>query len=52
MVVDADMAELPTLEASFMVTRVVLSEGFIIVAACPPDFSVSDDSFFFFGQER
>ena len=50
MAIDTDMTEFSTLEASFMVAGMVTSEGCIVVAACPPDFSMSDSDFFFFGQ--
>ena len=39
-----------TLEAGFMIVRMVMGKGCIMVVATPPDFSVSDRGFFFFGQ--
>ena len=50
MAVDTDVAKLSTLEASFMVMEVVTSKGCVVVAASPPDFSVSDSNFFFCDQ--
>ena len=48
--VDADVTEFPALKAGLMITGVVASEGCVVVAAGPPDFSVSDSGFLFFGQ--
>ena len=50
--VDVDMTKFPALEAGFMVTGVVMSEGCVMVTASPPDFGVSDGGLFFFGQWR
>ena len=52
MTVDVDMAKSPTLEAGLVVVEVVTSEGCIMVAAGPPDFSASDSDSFSFGQEQ
>ena len=48
--VDADMTELPILEAGFVVLEVVMDKGCVMVATGPPDFCASDSNFFFFGQ--
>ena len=48
--IDVDMTEFPALETGFIVVGRVMREGSIMVAASPPDFSVSDGNFFFFGQ--
>ena len=50
MAVDADVTKFPALETGFMITGVVTGEGYIMVTAGPPNFGVSDHSFFFFGQ--
>ena len=50
--VDADVSEFPALEAGFMVSGVVTSEGGIVATASPPDFGVFKSGFFFFGQGR
>ena len=50
MAVDVNVAKFPTLEAGFMVVRVVTSKGCVIVAASLPDLSVSDSDLFFLGQ--
>ena len=46
-VVDADVAEFPALETGFVVAGVVMSEGYVMVAAGPPDLSASEGDFFF-----
>ena len=48
MTIDMDVTEFPRLEAGFMVMRVVMSKGCIVVTASPPDFSTDDHGFFFF----
>ena len=48
--VNVDVAEFPALEAGFVITRVVMGKGCIVVAASPPDFSMGDSDFFFLGQ--
>ena len=48
--VDTDVPELPTLEASFVITEMVIREGGIMVAAGPPDFGAFQGGLFFFGQ--
>ena len=50
--IDVDVSEFPALEAGFIGLEVVTGKGGIIVAVSLPDFSVSDGSFFFFGQRR
>ena len=45
--IDTDVTEFPALEAGLMIVEVVPSEGRIVVAASPPDFSVSDGNLFF-----
>ena len=50
--VNADMTEFPALEAGFMVLKVVMDEGCVMVATGPPDFCASDSNFFFFDQGR
>ena len=50
--INMDVAEFPVLEAGLMVAGVVMSKGCIMVIASPPDFSVSNGSFLFFGQGR
>ena len=47
--VDVDVTEFPALETGFMIVEVVSSKGCIVVAAGPPDFSVSEGDFLFFG---
>ena len=47
--VDANVTKFPALETGLMVTGVVTSEGYVMVTAGPPDFSVSEGDFFFFG---
>ena len=48
--VDMDVTGFPTLKGGFMVSRMVLGEGSVMVATSPPDFSMSDGNFFFFSQ--
>ena len=50
MTIDADVTEFPALEAGFVITEMVTSEGCIMVTAGPPDFCASISGFFFFGQ--
>ena len=50
--INADMAEFPTLKAGLMIAGVVMSKGSIVVTVSPPDFHVSNGSFFFFDQRR
>ena len=50
--VDMDVSKFPVLEAGFMVSRVIMGEGSVMVATSPPDFSVNEGGFFFFGQGR
>ena len=50
MAVDTDMSELPALEAGFMIVRVVMGKGCVMVSASLPDFSVSHSGFFLFSQ--
>ena len=50
MAVDVDVTKFPALEAGFVITEMVTSEGCIMVTAGPPDFSASNSGFFFFGQ--
>ena len=47
--VDTDIAKFPALKAGFMVVAVITSEGYVMVTAGPPDFSVGDGNFFFLG---
>ena len=48
--VDADVSELPAVEAGFMVTRMVVGQGGVVVTAGPPDVGAFQGGFFFFGQ--
>ena len=48
--VDMNVAKFPVLETGFMVMGVVMGKGCVVVAACPPDFSVGDSNLFFHGQ--
>ena len=48
--VDVDVSEFPTLKTGFMVMRVILRQGGIMVTASPPDVGTFQDDFFFFGQ--
>ena len=48
--VNVDVTKFPALKAGFMIMEVVAGKRCIMVTACPPDFGVSDCSFFFFGQ--
>ena len=48
--VNADVSELPALEAGLVIVGVVVSEGCVVVTAGPPDFCVSDSDLFFLGQ--
>ena len=50
--VDTDVSEFPALEAGFMIAGVITSKGYVMVTACPLNFSVSDGIFFFFSQRR
>ena len=50
--VDVNVAKFPVLETGFVVMRVVTGERCVVVAACPPDFSVSDSNLFLLGQRR
>ena len=52
MAVDADVSDFPVLEVGFMIVRMVVGEGHIIVTTSPPDFGVSDCNLFFLGQGR
>ena len=45
--VDADVTEFPALEAGLVIAGVVMSKGYVMVAASPPDFGVSEGNFFF-----
>ena len=47
--VDMDVAKFPALEAGFMIVKVVMGEGGVMVAASPPDFGVSDSNLLFLG---
>ena len=48
--VDADVSELPAVEAGFMVTGVVAGQGDVVVTAGPPDVGTFQGGLFFFGQ--
>ena len=48
--VDADVSEFPALEAGFVVSGVIVSEGGVVVTASPPNFGAFQGGFFFFGQ--
>ena len=48
--IDANVSELPTVEAGFMVTGVVAGQGDVVVTAGPPDVGAFQGSLFFFGQ--
>ena len=50
MVVDADVVEFPVLEAGFMVIGMVMGKRCIVVAICPPDFSMGKGVMFLFCQ--
>ena len=50
--INADMTKFPTLKAGFIVVEVVTSKRSVMVTANPPDFYVSKDGFFFFGQGK
>ena len=48
--VDANVSKLPTLEAGFMVSRVVTRQGGVMVASGPPNVGAFQGDFFFLGQ--
>ena len=50
MAVDVDVTEFPALKAGFMVVRVVMIKGYVMVATGPPDFGVGEGSFFFLSE--
>ena len=52
MTIDADIPKFPTLEAGFMIVRVVMGKGCIMVAICPPNVGASNGNFFFFSQRE
>ena len=52
MAVNMNMPEFSTLEAGLMIMGMVTGKRCIIVAASPPDFSMSDSDLFFLGQRR
>ena len=46
------MSELPALEVSLVVMKVVTGKRCVVVTTCPPDLSVSDDNLFLLSQGR
>ena len=50
MTVDVNVTKFPAMEAGFMITRVVVSKGCIMITVSPPNFGADDCGFFFFGQ--
>ena len=50
MAVDVNVAKFPALEAGLMITGMVIGKRCVVVAASPPDFSVSDSDLLLLGQ--
>ena len=48
--VDTDVSEFSALEAGFVVTEMVARQGSVMVTASPPNVSVFQGNFLFFGQ--
>ena len=48
--INMDVAKFPVLKTGFMEMEVVSGKECVMVAASPPDFSVSDGGFLFLGQ--
>ena len=46
--VDMDVTEFPALEAGLVIVEVVMGQGYVIVTAGPPDFSMGEGDFFLF----
>ena len=47
MAVDVDVSEFPALETGCVIMEVIVGEGYVVVTAGPPDFSVGDSSLLF-----
>ena len=47
-----DVPKFPILEAGFVVSEMVTSEGSVMVTASPPDFGTFEGGFLFFSQGR
>ena len=51
MTINIDMAELLTLEVCHVIVGMVVSKGCVVIAVCPPYFSVDEGVMFLLGQK-